>query len=130
MTEHDQWALVGIPSETVSYDGKTIISARVVVVPLEQVDEPAAAGLKAQNQFYARLKDDSISVVRNIDGLSGGPIFALKKIEGIWKYTVIGVQSGWYPSSRIITACPFTSLGMALEEAILDVRGELTRAAT
>jgi hypothetical protein len=130
VTEHDQWALVGIPSESVSYDGKTIISARVVVVPLEQVDQPAAAGSKARNQFYARLSGDSPGVVKDIDGMSGGPIFALKKIEGMWKYTVIGVQSGWYPSNQIITACPFVSLGVALEQVISDVRAEQARDAT
>ena len=122
VTEHDQWALVGIPSETVSYDGKTIISARVVVAPIEQVDEPATAGQKALNQFYGRLKDDSTGVVKDIDGMSGGPIVALKNVQGIWKYTVIGVQSGWYPSSRIIAACPFTSLGLALEQVVSDAR--------
>lgn len=130
VTEHDQWALVGIPSETVSYDGETIISARVVVAPIEQVDEPAISGPKAQNQFYGRLKGDSSGVVKDIDGMSGGPIFALKKVQGIWKYTVIGVQSGWYSSSRIITACPFTSLGLALEQVVSDVRAEQADHAT
>lgn len=122
VTEHDQWALVGIPSETVSFDGETIISARVVVAPIEQVSKPAIAGQKSQNQFYGRLQGDSTGVVKNIDGMSGGPIFALRKVEGIWRYTVIGVQSGWYPESRIITACPFISLGTALEQVVSDVR--------
>ena len=122
VTDHDQWALVGVPAETVSFDGRTIISARVVITPIEQIDKPTIARQKAQNQFYGRLQDDSIDVVNNIDGMSGGPIFALKKSEGVWRYTVIGVQSGWYPSRRIITACPFISLGMALEQIVAEVR--------
>lgn len=122
VTEHDQWALVGIPSETVSYDGKTIISARVVVAPIEPVDEPAVAGPKAQNQFYGRLKDHSAAVLKDVDGMSGGPIFALKKVAQTWKYSVIGVQSGWYPSSRIIAACPFSSLGLALQDVVAEAR--------
>jgi len=122
VTEHDQWALVGIPSETVSYDGKTIITARVVVAPIEQINKPAYVGNKSQNQFYGRLQDDSTGVVKDIDGMSGGPIFSLKKVDGTWRYTVIGVQSGWYRNDRIITACPFVSLGMALEQVVLDVR--------
>ena len=129
ITEHDQWALVGIPSETVSYDGETIINARVIVVPIEQIDEPSNAGPKAQNQFYGRLQGDSAEVVRDIDGMSGGPIFALKKVHGIWKYAVIGVQSGWYPSSRTITACPFTSLGFALEQVVTDAHAIQTGSA-
>lgn len=122
VTEHDQWALVGVPSETVSYDGKTLINARVVVTPIEPVDAPPGAGQKAQNQFYGRLKDDSAGIVKDIDGMSGGPIFALKKIDGTWKYSVIGVQSGWYEKDRIIAACPFSSFALALEDLVSDVR--------
>jgi hypothetical protein len=122
VTEHDQWALVGVPSETVSYDGNTIITARVVVAPLEPVDDPVAAGPKAQNQFYGRLKDDSAAIVKDIDGMSGSPIFALKKVEETWKYSVIGVQSGWYQQRRIIAACPFSSFALALEDVVVKAR--------
>lgn len=114
VTEHDAWVLVGVPSESVEYDGSTIITGRIVVTPIEPADEPAMAGLKAQNQFYGRLKEDSTEVVQDIDGMSGGPIFALKKIGEEWRYCVIGVQSSWYPNSRIIAACPFSSLGNEL----------------
>ncbi len=40
LAEHDHWALVGIPTETVSYDGKTVISARIVMAPLLPTDAP------------------------------------------------------------------------------------------
>lgn len=121
VTEHDQWALVGIPSETVSYDGKTIIQAKIVVAPIERIEAPVMAGSKIQNQFFGRLKEDSTRVVHDIDGMSGGPIFALKKVQGTWKYSVIGIQSGWYRSDRIIAACPFSSLGFELESIVLEV---------
>jgi hypothetical protein len=128
VTEHDQWALVGVPSETVSYEGKTLINARVVVAPLDPVDAPPEAGPKAQNQFYGRLKDDSARVVKDIDGMSGGPVFALKKIEGTWKYMVIGVQSAWYEKSRVVAACPFSIFGLELEKLVSDVRASLNHA--
>jgi hypothetical protein len=119
VSEHDHWALVGIPSESVAYDEKSIITSRLVITPIEEVAAPAVAGRKAENQFFGRLKSDASdpAMVKNIDGMSGGPIFALKKVEGAWKYTVIGVQSAWYEASRIVAACPFSSLGFALEEA-------------
>jgi hypothetical protein len=125
VTEHDQWALVGVPSETVSYDGKTLITARAVVAPLVQVDPPIQDA-KVQNRFFGQLKDDSERVVKDIDGMSGGPIFALKKIEGTWKYHVIGVQSAWYPRLRIIAACPFSSLGFELEKVVEIARASIT----
>lgn len=125
LTEHEQWALVGVPSETVEYDGKTILTARVLVAPLEPAEAPAGAGAKAENQFYARLKDDSTGIVEDIDGMSGGPIFALKLVDGQWRYHVIGVQSGWYPTAKIICACPFSSFGTAMKQAVDEALSEL-----
>lgn len=115
VTEFDHWAMIGIPSETVVYDDKTLITARIVVAPLEPTNPPAGVGQKAENQFFAKLKSDPVGFVNDIDGMSGGPIFALKKIGEEWKYSIIGVQSGWYPRARIVAACPFSSLGFALE---------------
>lgn len=116
VTEHDQWALVGIPSETVAYYQENIITAGIVVMPLEHAEEPTKAGRKAENQFYARLTD--LGNVKDMDGMSGGPVFALKEVEGKWKYKVIGVQSSWYRNARTIAACPFASLGAVLEELV------------
>jgi len=128
VTEHDQWALVGIPSESVAYDKKTIITGRIAVMPLEPADEPPGAGRKAENQFYARIKD--LGNVKDIDGMSGGPVFSLKKIDGTWKYKVIGVQSAWYPSARIIAACPFASLGQELERLVEMVKASMEPSAS
>lgn len=114
--EHDHLALVGIPSESVSYDGETIIMGQLALMPAELADEPTAAGGKVENQFYARLQD--VGEIQDIDGMSGGPIFAFKRIDGNWKYSVIGVQSAWYPTTRVIAACPFESLGIALENIV------------
>lgn len=122
LTEHDHWVLVGIPSETVVYDGKTVITARVVMSPLSPADEPVLAGEKAQNQFYAKPIDGSERFFKDADGMSGGPVFALKKLEGQWMYGVIGVQSAWYRTRKTLAICPFSSFGFALEEVVAEVR--------
>jgi len=122
VTEYDHWALVGIPSESVDFDGETIIKARVVMSPLVPTDEPPLAGERATNQFYARPLDGSEEFFKNADGLSGSPVFLLKKVDGQWKYAVIGVQSGWYSSSRTLAICPFSSFGAALEDLVKEVR--------
>ena len=118
VTEHDHWALVGVPSESVDYDGESIVKAKTSFIPLEPVNAPPEAKSRSENQFYARLKTDpnDARMVKDLDGMSGGPIFAFKKVEGIWRYAVIGVQSGWYRDKRIIAACPFSSLGFELEK--------------
>lgn len=123
VTSCDQWALVGIPSETIAYDEGTLITGRTVVIPLEPAEAPAHTGRKAENQFYARIRD--LGDIKDIDGMSGGPVFALKKVEDVWRYKVIGIQSGWYPSASIIAACPFVSLGAVLEKCVESVKASI-----
>jgi hypothetical protein len=128
VTEHDQWVLVGVPSESVTHNGESLLTARVVGVALTKADAPEGAGAKAENQFYARLTDASDKVVKNVEGMSGGPIFATKKDDKEIRYTVIGVQSAWYRNDRIIAACPFSSLAIGLENAVRMARAELANA--
>jgi hypothetical protein len=128
VTEYDQWVLVGVPAETVTHDGKSLITAKVVSVALEETEAPIGAGTKADNQFYGRLAEGSEAVVKNVEGMSGGPIFATKKTGSTLRYKVIGVQSAWYSSSRIVAACPFSSLGLGLENAVRIARDEIAKA--
>ncbi|MBI3523753.1 MAG: hypothetical protein HY066_04385 [Betaproteobacteria bacterium] len=121
-TECDHWSLVGIPSETVDYDGVTIITARVVIAPLVPAEEPELAGNKVQNQFYAKPLDGSDAFFKDADGFSGGPVFALKRVSDKWLYGVIGVQSAWYSSTKTLAICPFSSFGFALEEVVAEAR--------
>ncbi len=123
----DQWALMGIPSESVKYDGVQIITSRVVVVPLHPAEEPPAAGGKAANQFYARPADGSEAFFRNADGFSGSPVFALKKINGERRYVVIGIQSAWYRSSKTMAICPFASFAREIRRVVAEAMEELKR---
>lgn len=123
---HEGWMLAGIPSESVSYDGKATISARFVLAPLTQTAPPVEAKDMAGNQFYAKLHDAPEDMLKNLDGMSGGPIVMIQNLDGAWKYGIIGIQSGWYRSSRVITACPFSSFAKELkpyvEEALATAR--------
>ena len=126
VSDHAQWILVGVPSETVTHDGNRTITARVVMLPLEPVNVPAAAGTKSANQFYALLKMDSSTSISDIDGMSGGPIFATQWVNKELRYTIIGVQSSWYRNSKVIAACPFSSFGLELERIVAIARSEET----
>lgn len=121
VTEYDHWVLVGVPSESISYD-EVAISARLVVTPLIAANEPNVARDKAQNQFYAKPTDGFETYFRDADGLSGGPVFLLKKVQDEWIYSVIGVQSAWYSSTKTLAICPFSSFGFALEEMVESSR--------
>lgn len=115
---HDHWVLLGVPRESVAYDGKTMITARIVVAPLTVTEPPPMAEGRADHQFYAKLAGDSDGFVTDLDGMSGGPVAMLKHVDGGWKYSIIGVQSGWYPSLRTIAACPIRSFTDALRPIV------------
>lgn len=128
VTTSDHWALVGVPSESVAYDGLTIITARVVLVPLVGAAEPAVAGARAKNQFYAQPAEDSGLYFSSPDGFSGAPVFSLAYIEEQWRYNVIGVQCAWYASSGTLAICPFVSFAQAIEEALTEAKESLPTA--
>jgi hypothetical protein len=46
-TQSDKWAMLGVPSESVAYDGVTAINARVVLVPLVSSGAPPTAGVRS-----------------------------------------------------------------------------------
>ena len=111
---HDHWVMCGIPSQTVEYDGETIVTARIVSLPLQEAAAPDSAGEKKLVQFYATLTDRGF--VTDLDGMSGGPIFSFKTYGEDWGYTLIGVQSAWYPSAGVIAGCPIALLGAVLDD--------------
>lgn len=116
VTEHDYWVLMGIPSETVTYDSKTIIEAKIVLAPLQPALPPRNSSNVSENYFFASIIEGVPDIISDIDGMSGGPIFSLTEVEGKWFYNVIGVQSAWYKDSKVIAACPFSTFAAELEK--------------
>ncbi len=122
LTDYDYWVLVGVPAESILYDGISVITARIVLAPLVAAVEPDLAGNKAQNQFYAKPIDGSEDYFKDASGMSGVPVFALKKIQGEWKYSVIGIQSAWYPSTKTLAICPFSTFGFSIEKLMAELK--------
>jgi hypothetical protein len=118
VASHDHWALFGVPSESVNYDGERFITGRVVMTPLEHAETPELAKDKEQHQFFAKPLPGWGDYFKDADGLSGGPVFGFRRGAERWRYGIIGVQSAWYRSSGILAICPFSSFGMALEELV------------
>ncbi|KQU75629.1 hypothetical protein ASC98_25420 [Rhizobacter sp. Root1238] len=115
-----RWAIAGVPKETVVYDGTTEVRARFTFVGLSPAEPPTEATNKRDNQFYARLHESSEQIVRDIDGMSGGPIIAVIDSPAGSRYGVIGLQSEWFSRSRVIAACPFSTFARALEPVVKE----------
>jgi hypothetical protein len=126
LKEYHEYALMGVPAETVINPRQGFVEARVMMIPLEPVDAPPSAGKTAQNMFFAKLKFDATGTTRpeSIKGMSGGPIFGLRKIEGQRKYWIVGVQSGWYENLLIVSVCPFPSFALAIEKQLMALRAD------
>lgn len=117
-SESEYWALFGVPSENVFYDGKTRITARVVMSPLIPAQEPPNVSRKVPYRFYAKLAVGSEKYMNDIDGMSGAPVFSIRKINDSWTYRIIGVQSSWYPPNKILAICPIANFGFELEKVV------------
>ncbi|MDA8471373.1 hypothetical protein M4R36_19305 [Acidovorax sp. GBBC 3299] len=117
-----QWVLMGVPSESVQYDGENVLTAKFVIIALKPCDAPYGAIDRSGNQIYARLIGGSEGVAANADGLSGGPVFAVWRSNDTWMYGVIGVQSTWFANQRVVAFCPWSTFATELEREIIAAR--------
>lgn len=86
---------------------------------LEKLTEvPAAYKDHKIRQFYAKLLVDETDL-KSIDGMSGGPILGFRRREdGNGLYWIVGLQSSWLPTSRIVCACPLAPFAEGIEAEI------------
>lgn len=110
--------LVGIPGESVT-PTVTGVQGRIVMMPLAICPPPLGYEHRADNMFFARIKaNDSPNVqgVDDIGGMSGGPIFGVRLVDDTAKYSAIGIQSGWWPSQRVVSCCRLEGFAAALHD--------------
>ena len=117
----DDWLLIGIPSETLRSEGTTY-TLKLTLIPLVPTEAPSQqAEGRAENKLYATLRTQpgiDGAIVHDIGGMSGGPIFGVKTVNGELRYWVIGIQSGWYQGSRIASFCPLVGFMLTLQAHI------------
>lgn len=118
---HDdsQLALVGVPAE--SFDKKGADTAmKLVLVPLMPYvgDALPVKGDSILAQMPTN-PTDAMHRVEDVAGMSGGPIFRIVTKAGKHKkYWLVGIQSGWYPTSRVVRFCPIDAFVAALKEVL------------
>jgi hypothetical protein len=131
-TQVDRHFLLGFPSQAAQVSvncsgshGDVSISMGIPLLPLEPVDEPPAVLRLANERFYARVPitkgvvDGQPITLSDIDGMSGGPLFAVSKVDNDrLRYWVIAIQSGWERKSRVLAACPINPLIQAIHDCI------------
>jgi hypothetical protein len=103
LDEYVHLLLTGVPSETVKHErGQMVLRHTLIPLALCPSDEQPPAG--RVGKFKARLLQDDTDRAQldDIDGMSGGPIFGIRDVDGLARYLLVGVQSGWLRPSRIV----------------------------
>ncbi|MDB5308809.1 MAG: hypothetical protein JWO38_3011 [Gemmataceae bacterium] len=99
--------------------------AAVVMLSLNRIDEADVTedprGWQTElPRFIGRI---NVDIPFGIEGMSGGPIFGLCRLpNGNLGYTVVALQSEWYPDTKTIFACPVHMFGELLAS---HVKGEI-----
>jgi hypothetical protein len=121
--ECKDWLLVGIPRESITHAAGRF-TLKLTLIPVLPAEPPYGAESKEPNRYYAKIKDgpDGHLRIEDVDGMSGGPIFGTKLIEGRLKYWAIGVQSGFFEKSRIISFCPLAGFLLELKNVIVGLK--------
>ena len=119
----EKWVLTGFPSQFLQKDG-TRIKQKHFFVEATPTDRPTNLEKdKNVHSLFGKLALSSVpsNEVIDLDGMSGGPIFGLYKNEhGKFGVKLVAMQSGWFPKSHIITACPISPFLEAVDQLIKD----------
>lgn len=128
----DRYFLLGFPRQATEisvtaygHKGDVHVSLATPLLPIRRIDDPPNVLKRGTDRFYAEVPIMSGTVhgetivLTDIDGMSGGPIFAVKQTdEDKVRYWVVAVQSGWVKNSRVLAACPIQPLVQAIEECV------------
>jgi hypothetical protein len=114
-----------MPSESIAKETGGRSRGKLTMIPLQPIDAPPDAAEKAQNRFYGLIKQQSESegaLVRDVAGMSGGPVYGTKLVDQTLKAWLIGVQVAWYRERKIVSFCPLPEFLLALKEASEEFR--------
>ncbi len=115
----DIHAMLGFPIErrerTRRVEGDTTHEALTYgtpLLPLEEIDDPESYSLDAPyDRFYAKIvsreghfENEEIYLL-DVNGMSGGPIFAVKAQADGCDYQLMPIQSEWSKSAGIVVGC-------------------------
>lgn len=124
----DRWYLLGLPGEKAQPNHvRQVIEKQFMGLPVQPLDEKPVwwVDKDQRNLRYGQLIPVGNPEVDSLDvkGMSGGPVIGLRVDAGgkpEWK--VIGIQSGWAKSHRVISVCAAWPIFDAIGRMIDDVR--------
>jgi hypothetical protein len=121
--EFDRFMMLGIPEEAtethqlVAEKGvRAIVNA--TLIPVQAIAHPKDIPAPSRPWFVGQISKDRAP--KSIVGMSGGPIFGIKKIDGDERYWVVAIQSWWDKKRRISFGCRLLSFAKEIGEGIAE----------
>ena len=112
--------LLGIPAELVRYEVNDIqLFASMFFVDVLP-EKPNGFKDVSLPQIYGKITLNS--EIKSIKGMSGGPVFGLKKNDiGEFRYWLVSLLSRWLPESHLIATCPTKLIGEAIDSYLSQI---------
>jgi hypothetical protein len=129
----DGYAMLGFPSQLIHAKSiqpdRVEVNGAIALLGLTKIGNPPGWMLKDADRFYGKVSLPTCSIngeqLTDIDGMSGGPIFAFRRNEdGRQQYWLYAVQSGWDRRTRTIAACPIQEFIKAMAAHIDGPKSE------
>jgi hypothetical protein len=127
--ELDAHILLGLPTEgrqptvsTQTYFGDSLM-ARIspMLVYIEQTGRPHRKLLDSDFSWLVGKVHTEVFALKGIEGMSGGPIFGLKKTnDGESRYWLVALQSWWDPDTCTVYGCRASVFHRFLQELMLQ----------
>jgi len=77
---------------------------------------PSNATPKSNPQFVGKINEKAD--VKNIVGMSGGPILGFRKDANGLHYWPVAIQSSWFANKRIVVGTPLPAVAATIENEI------------
>ena len=118
----DWYAMMGLPScytkvTNQIIDGRsyTDYGVSLTMFRINRLDKaPEDSTVTSYERFVGQIDDRT--PIKDIDGMSGGPIVGFGKSDGKDAYWIVAIQSGWLPVRRVTFGCPVPTIGALLDE--------------
>lgn len=129
----DGYYLIGYPATWVRVDSRVepagsihwSVRADLSCIPLARVERPPKRSVehsgRDEEAFYGRILPFLVGEgyqPETIEGMSGGPVFSIERDPGgAIRYRLFGIQSRWWPESRVVRAEPIQRILTLLGDA-------------
>lgn len=130
----DAYFMLGYPTtaksieiETTAHGGNVRVELNTPLVPLVEAQHVPDCLQTGTSRFYGRVPVVTGNAngrrleMNDIDGMSGGPIFAVKWGDDRFRYWLVAVQSAWERTSRVLAGCLVHPFAAAIAKRLREI---------